>query len=510
MLKKSNPLGSVPSPITMPDAVSDPPSQDASPNSKSDKPSFQKTKQKSLSELMDDPRQSMPSSRETEIGVLSCLLQSSDSELLGEAIENLPGPDCFYVPAHRIIFEGVMEMYNKSQPIDLISVVQLLQDRNQLDKVGGAAAVAEIFSYSPTAAHFSYYLHILTQKYVLRRIIQTCTDCITQAYEDQENVDGLLDEVEQRILAVRETRKAKAFATMKDEVMKAIAEIEDMYKNKGKTSGLSSGFAGLDEKTNGMKGGEMIVIAARPSMGKTAFALNMVEAVGIDQQKPVAVFSLEMPTAQLVFRLLCSRAGIEMSKLNGGFLSQNRDFPLLMSAAQTLANSPIFIDDSPGLSILEVRSKARRLKKQHDIQLIAIDYLQLLKSNSRRAQDNRQLEIAEISSGLKNIAKELNIPVIVLAQLNRGPESRGGKPRLSDLRESGAIEQDADLVGLLLREKYYAEDAEDAEEKAGKAVLDVAKNRNGPTGEVPLVFLEQNMRFVDRAFEEGEDGFGDQ
>lgn len=181
-----------------------------------------------------------------------------------------------------------------------------------------------------------------------------------------------------------------------------------------------------------------------------------------------------------------------------------------MSAAQTLANSPIFIDDSPGLSILEVRSKARRLKKQHDIQLIAIDYLQLLKSNSRRAQDNRQLEIAEISSGLKNIAKELNIPVIVLAQLNRGPESRGGKPRLSDLRESGAIEQDADLVGLLLREKYYAEDAEDAEEKAGKAMLDVAKNRNGPTGEVPLVFLEQNMRFVDRAFEEGEDGFGDQ
>ena len=454
---------------------------------------------------MDDPRQALPSSRETEIGVLSCLLQSTDFELLGEAIENLPGPDCFFVPAHRIIFELIMEMYNASQPIDLISVVQCLQDRKLLDKVGGAGAMSELYSYSPTAAHFGYYLHILTQKFVLRRIIQSCTECITQAYEDQENVDMLLDEVEQRILAIRETRKAKAFANMKDEVMNAIAQIEEMYNNKGKTSGLSTGFAGLDDKCSGLKGGEMIVIAARPSMGKTAFALNIVESVGIDQQKPVAVFSLEMPTSQLVLRLLCSRAGVEMSKLNGGFLSQNRDFPLLMSAAGTLANSPIFIDDTPALSILEVRSKTRRLKKQHDIQLIAIDYLQLLRSNSRRAQDNRQLEIAEISAGLKALSKELDIPVLVLAQLNRGPESRGGKPRLSDLRESGSIEQDADLVGLLLREKYYAEDAEDAEEKAGKAMLDVAKNRNGPTGEVPLVFLEQHMRFVDRAKEDDED-----
>ena len=191
------------------------------------------------------------------------------------------------------------------------------------------------------------------------------------------------------------------------------------------------------------------------------------------------------------------------------FFSKSEEKITMKNCAANIVHCTVQVQ-RPGLSILEVRSKARRLKKQHDIQLIAIDYLQLLKSNSRRAQDNRQLEIAEISSGLKNIAKELNIPVIVLAQLNRGPESRGGKPRLSDLRESGAIEQDADLVGLLLREKYYAEDAEDAEEKAGKAVLDVAKNRNGPTGEVPLVFLEQNMRFVDRAFEEGEDGFGDQ
>jgi replicative DNA helicase len=468
-------------------------------------PSLQKAPAQSAAELLEDPRNALPSSRETEIGVLSCLLQSADAELLGEAIENLPGSDCFYVPAHQLIYETVLEMYNKSQPIDLISVVQILQDRKQLEKVGGAAAMSEIFSYSATAAHFHYYLELLTQKFVLRRIIQSCTECITRAYEDQENVESLLDDVEQRILAIRETRQSKSFAHMKDEVMSAIAHIEEMYHNKGQVSGLSTGFTGVDEMTTGMKGGEMIVVAARPSMGKTAFALNIVESVGIDQQKGVAFFSLEMPTRQLVMRLLCSRAGVNMSKLNGGFLSQNRDFPLLMNAAGTLASSPIFIDDTPGLSILELRSKARRLKKQHDIELIAIDYLQLLRSNTKRAQDNRQLEIAEISFGLKSLAKELDVPVLVLAQLNRGPESRGGKPRLSDLRESGSIEQDADMVGLLLREKYYADSEEDREELAGKASLDIAKNRNGPTGEAPLVFLEDHMRFVDRAREEGED-----
>lgn len=424
---------------------------------------------------MEDPRQALPSSRDTEIGVISCLLRSADAELLDEAIENLPGPDCFHVPAHRIIFEVVQDMRNAGNPIDLISVVQTLQDRRLLEKVGGASAVTEIYGHSPTAAHFSYYLHILTQKYILRRIIQSCTECITQAYEDQENVESLLDEVEQRIFAIREARKAQDF-TMKDEVMKAIAEIEEMYNNKGKVTGLSTGFAGIDEKTTGLKGGEMFVIAARPSMGKTALALNIVEAVGIEQQKPVALFSLEMPTSQLVLRLLCSRAGVEMSRLNAGFLSQNRDFPLLTKAAGKLAKSPIFIDDSPALSILEVRSKARRMKKQHDIQLIAIDYLQLLRSNTRRAQENRQIEIAEISAGLKALAKELSIPVLVLAQLNRGPESRGGRPRLSDLRESGAIEQDADAVGLLLREKYYA----DSEEKSRKRGQGLPGHREEP------------------------------
>jgi replicative DNA helicase len=242
----------------------------------------------------------------------------------------------------------------------------------------------------------------------------------------------------------------------------------------------------------------MIIIAARPSMGKTAFAMNIVENVALNSKLPVAVFSLEMSSQQIVQRLLCSRARVNLGKVREGFMA-DRDFHNLTVAASKLAESKIFIDDTAGLSILELRAKARRLKAQHDIQLIAIDYLQLMKSTSRRAQDNRQLEIAEISSGLKALAKELSIPIIVLAQLNRNPEGRaGGKPRLSDLRESGSIEQDADLVGLLVRSEYYAEDQEERDQMKGEAELIIAKQRNGPVGEVPLTFLKEFTRFEDR------------
>jgi replicative DNA helicase len=251
--------------------------------------------------------------------------------------------------------------------------------------------------------------------------------------------------------------------------------------------------------TNGLHAAEMIVIAARPSMGKTALAMNIAEHVAISSRLPVAVFSLEMSSQQLVQRLLCSRARVNLQKVREGFLAE-RDFPSLTAAASKLAEAEIFIDDSAGLSILELRAKARRLKAQKDIQLIVVDYLQLLKSTTRRAQDNRQLEISEISSGLKGLAKELKIPIVVLAQLNRQPEARsGGKPRLSDLRESGSIEQDADLVGLLVRPEVYEEDEEARAEKAGEAELIIAKQRNGPVGEIPLTFLKEFTRFEDRA-----------
>ena len=284
--------------------------------------------------------------------------------------------------------------------------------------------------------------------------------------------------------------------------MEAITAIQELVDRRGAVSGLSTGIKTLDDMTNGLHGAEMIVIAARPSMGKTALAMNIAEFIAVEGKKPVAVFSLEMSTQQLVQRLLCSRARVSLSRLRDGFLTE-RDFPAITGAGAKLADSKFFIDDTPGLSILELRAKARRLKSQHDIQAIFIDYLQLLRSTSRRAQDNRQLEIAEISSGIKALAKELNVPIVVLAQLNRNPESRSGeskgRPRLSDLRESGSIEQDADLVGLLVREEYYAESDQEREESAGKATLIIAKQRNGPVGDVPLTFLKEFTRFETRA-----------
>jgi replicative DNA helicase len=296
---------------------------------------------------------------------------------------------------------------------------------------------------------------------------------------------------------------------MKQLVVQAIGAIEELYSRRGSITGLSTGFDILDKMTDGLHGAEMIVVAARPSMGKTALAMNIAEHIAIEHKKAIAVFSLEMSSQQLVQRLLCSRARVNLGRVRDGFLSE-RDFPALQTAASKLAESKIFIDDTSGLTILELRAKARRLKSQHDIQAIFIDYLQLLRSATKRAQDNRQLEIAEISSGLKALAKELNIPVIVLAQLNRNPEQRTGdsrgRPRLSDLRESGSIEQDADLVGLLVREEYYADSDEEKKEVAGKATLIIAKQRNGPVGDVPLTFLKEYTRFENRAEEEGGEG----
>jgi replicative DNA helicase len=294
-------------------------------------------------------------------------------------------------------------------------------------------------------------------------------------------------------------------ASTKELVMEAIEQIERLYENRGSVTGLPTGFVELDRMTSGLHPSEMIVIAARPSMGKTALAMNIAEHVAMDVGKPVAVFSLEMSSRQLVQRLLCSRAKVDLQKVRNGFLSE-RDFPNLTTAAARLAAAKMFIDDTPGLTITELRAKARRMKSQHDIRLIIVDYLQLLRSTTRRAQDNRQLEISEISGGIKALAKELNLPIIVIAQLNRQPDARaqqGGRPRLSDLRESGSIEQDADLVGLLVRAEYYETDEDAKQEKAGEADLIIAKQRNGPTGDVPLTFLKEFTRFENRARERG-------
>ncbi len=444
-----------------------------------------------------DIHRTPPHSVEAEQGVLGSML-ISPRDAIAEVVEKITA-EYFYVPAHQTVYNILVELWNAGQAIDLITFTQVLRDRNVLETIGGAPFVTSLFTFVPTAANVGYYLGIVRDKYILRQIIAASTESVRRAYEEQDEVNELLDEVEQKIFAVGEDRFKGQMLSMKDQVMEAIEAIEKLYERKGGITGISTGFIELDRMTSGLHPSEMIVIAARPSMGKTALAMNIAEHVAINEKLPVGVFSLEMSSQQLVQRLLCSRARVNLQKVRDGFLGE-RDFPSLTAAASKLAEAKIFIDDTASLSVLELRAKARRLKAQQDIQLIIIDYLQLLRSTSRRAQDNRQLEISEISAGLKGLAKELKIPVIVAAQLNRQPEQRtGGKPRLSDLRESGSIEQDADLVGLLVRPEVYEEDEEAKAEKAGEAELIIAKQRNGPVGEIPLTFLKEFTRFEDRA-----------
>jgi len=451
----------------------------------------------SLTGSAQDIHRTLPHSIEAEQGVIGSML-ISPREIIAECVEKI-NEEYFYVPAHQTIYTVLVELWNAGQGIDLITFTQVLRDRNLLETVGGAAAVTSLFTFVPTAANVTYYLEIVRDKYILRQIIAACTESVRRSFEEQDEVHNLLDEVEQKIFSVGEDRFKGQVLTMKDQVMEAIEAIEQLYERRGGITGISTGFAELDRMTNGLHESEMIVIAARPSMGKTALVMNIAEHVAVQEKLSVGVFSLEMSSQQLVQRLLCSRARVNLQKVRDGFLAE-RDFPSLTAAASKLAEAKIFIDDSAGLSILELRAKARRLKAQQDVQLIIVDYLQLLRSTSRRAQDNRQLEISEISAGLKGLAKELKIPIIVVAQLNRQPEARsGGKPRLSDLRESGSIEQDADLVGLLVRPEIYEEDEEARAEKAGEAELIIAKQRNGPVGEIPLTFLKEFTRFETRA-----------
>jgi len=455
-----------------------------------------------------DVHRLLPQSQDAELGVLGSILLSPQ-EVMGECIEKKISPEHFHIPAHATIYQVLRELYDTRKPIDFIILTQVLSDRQLLDKVGGPAFVTSLFTFVPTAANSSYYIDILKEKHTLRQVIVTCTEFAARCYDEQENVESFLDSVETRVFQIAQERLGDRTFKIKDSVMEALESIEKLYERKGEITGVPTGYADLDKMTDGMHGAEMIVIAARPSMGKTAFAMNIAENVALQSNHAVAIFSLEMSSQQLVQRLLCSRARVNLQKVRDGFLA-DRDFHNLTEAASKLADAKMFIDDTAGLSILELRAKSRRLKSQHDIQLIVIDYLQLVRSTTKRAQDNRQLEIAEISSGIKALAKELKIPIIVLAQLNRNPENRTGeskgRPRLSDLRESGSIEQDADLVGLLVREEYYADTEEQKQASEGKATLIVAKQRNGPVGDVPLTFIKEFTRFEDRARTPEEEG----
>jgi len=454
--------------------------------------------QQSSGVVPDDVMRSLPHALGPEKSILSSMLQDSQ-EYIGAAIEEKLTKDHFYLPAHATLYGFLVELYEAGQVIELVSLIQKLHDKALIDHVGGPAAVYDLYTYAPTAGHFRHHLQLVKDKHVLRAIIQTANAAIARAHETPDEVNELLDSVEASVLGIREGSETNKAPTIKQSVAEVIEQFEALLSGDRGTQGITTGYEVLDKMCSGLKPGEMFVVAARPSMGKTSFMMNVVEHICIDQAKPSMVFSCEMSSYQIVQRLLFSRARFAMSQLNRGYTPSKGDLQKIQRAALEVSNAKLFIDDTPGITINELRAKARRKKRDEDIQLIAIDYLQLMKSRTKQAENSREREIAEISAGIKGLAKELGIPIIILAQLNRGPESRTGKnvgvPRMSDLRESGSIEQDADMVGLLYRTAYYAEDAEAKAAEEGRAELVLAKNRNGETGHIPLTFIADLMRF---------------
>ncbi len=446
----------------------------------------------------DDVTRALPHALGPEKSLLSSMLQEPQ-EYIGVAIEEKLTPQHFYLPAHATLFGFLISLFESGQEIELVSLVQRLLDKGLLDRVGGPAALTDLYTYAPSPGHFRHHLQHVKDKYVLRSIIQHSNEAIAQAYDAPDEVAGLLDAVEAKILAIREGSETNKAPTIKESVAEVLEKFQALITGEKDAQGTSTGYEVLDRKSGGLKPGEMFVIAARPSMGKTSLMMNIIEHVCVDLQKPSMVFSCEMSAFQLVQRLVFSRAKFALSQISRGYTLGKGDLQRIQRAAMEVTNSKLFIDDTAGISINELRAKARRKKRDENIQFIAIDYLQLMKSRTKQAENSREREIAEISAGIKGLAKELSLPIVILAQLNRGPEGRTGKslgvPRMSDLRESGAIEQDADLVGLLYRTAYYAENEEEREAEAGKANLVLAKNRNGETGDIPLTFIAELMRF---------------
>lgn len=445
--------------------------------------------------LLQDIQRTQPHSIEAEQGVLGSMLLSP-IDVISECVDKIT-EEYLYVPAHQTIYTVMVELWRKNQAFDLVTFTQVLRDRNILESIGGVSFVTSLWTFVPTAANITYYLEIVREKYILRQIIATCTEGVRCAFEEQENVNALLDDIERKTLAIRPAQESRE-QSIKDDVMEAIDGIERLYERKGEVTGLTTGFHDFDRMTNGLQDQDMVIVAARPSMGKTALAMNIAEHVGVTLELPVLVFSLEMSRQQLTTRLVCSRARVNLQKVRDGFLGE-RDFPALTAAASKLAQSKIKIIDDSNLYIDALIARSRRAKAQTGVRLIVVDYLQLLHARGFKPSE-RQQEVAHISSALKNLAKSLKIPVIVISQLNRQPESRnGGKPRLSDLRESGSIEQDGDLIALLVRPEVYEDNEERRHELAGEAELVIAKQRNGPVGEVALTFLKEFTRFEDRA-----------
>ena len=442
-----------------------------------------------MSEADFSSRKLPPQHIEAEQSVLGGIL--IENYAINKVMEILK-PDDFYRESHRKIYEALIVLSERDEPADSITLTNELKNSGHLDSVGGVSYVASLIDLVPTAANIEYYAKIVKEKAILRKLIQTSTEIITQSYEDRGDVEGFLDEAERAIFDISENRVRPSFYPIKDVVKGSFKILERLYEKKELVTGVPSGFKDLDRMTAGFQPSDLIIVAGRPSMGKTAFCLNVAQYAAIEKKNPVAIFSLEMSKEQLVIRMLCSEAHVEGTKLRSGFLSES-DWPRLTIAAGNLSDASIYIDDTAALSVLELRAKARRLKTERGgLGMLIVDYLQLMKGRAR--VESRQQEISEISRSLKALAKELNIPVIAVSQLSRKTEERtGNRPQLSDLRESGAIEQDADLILFIYRDEVYNRSEENP--NRGKAEIIIGKQRNGPIGKIELAFLDKFTTF---------------
>ena len=401
-------------------------------------------------------------------------------------------PEDFYRAGHQRIFAAMMKLSDRGEPIDVVTVTSYLNDVKQLEEAGGVTYLTELAESVPTAANIEYYCRIVEEKAVLRRLIRTATDIVTSSFEREDEVEDVLNEAEKGILEVSGKKNSGAFKSIKDVLIEVYDNIEQLHLQNDDVTGIATGFRDLDRITSGFQPNDLIIIAARPSVGKTAFALNVAQNVAVNSNNNVAIFSLEMGAEQLVQRMLCAEGNIDAGRLRNGQL-EAEDWSRLTMAMGYLSNAGIYIDDTPGIRVSEIRSKCRRLKQEHGLGMILIDYLQLIQG-SVGSNENRQQEVSEISRSLKGLARELNVPLIALSQLSRGVEARQDKrPMMSDLRESGSIEQDADIVGFLYRDDYYDKETE----KQNIIEIIIAKQRNGPTGTVELAFVKEYNKFVD-------------
>ncbi len=431
-----------------------------------------------------------PQNLEAEMATLGAML--IDEKIIPEILE-LIDETFFYKHEHKIIFSSIVSLFDVRKKVDILTVSEDLNKKKSLESIGGTAHLTTLADFVPSSANASNYARIVKEKGVLRALINSSTEIISSAYTGDQEVGSILDKAEKLIFEISDRRIEGGYVHIKDIIKDGIELIESLYHKKSHVTGIPTGFKSLDLKTAGLQKGDLIIVAGRPSMGKSALATSIAAYSAIEENIPVAIFSLEMSKEQLMQRFLCSEAKVEVNRVRTGFLAPP-EWPILTSAAGKLSEAPIYIDDTPAINVFELRAKSRRLKAHHNVQLILVDYLQLIRGIRRG--DSRQQEISEISQSLKALAKELNLPVIAISQLSRAVESREGhKPKLSDLRESGAIEQDADVVILLFREEYY----KPSEDNKGIAEVIIAKQRNGPVGSISLTFLKEYTKFADMA-----------